>query len=171
MRHACREVFLTVAICRKLFAVLALSAVAFASAPRDRTQFGHQITVESHEEVSDATCLGCTVRVRGHVVGDVTTFGGSIIVEDQGEISGDSTTFGGNIRLGKGARAKGDVTVFGGRINRDQEATIGGDVANFGGTIWLLLIFGLPLLLFGAFIALIVWLVRRLLRPAIPVAA
>ena len=63
------------------------------------------------------------------------------------------------------------VTVFGGRIQRDPAATVGGDVTTMGGPGWLLLIFPAPLIFFGLFVALIVWLIRRLLRPPAPVAA
>jgi flagellar biogenesis protein FliO len=35
----------------------------------------------------------------------------------------------------------------------------------------MLLMFGLPLLMLGAFVAFVIWLVRRLMRPAMPVAA
>jgi hypothetical protein len=151
--------------------IIALSTAVLAEGSQERTQFGHDIVVGPNEQVSDLTCFGCSVRVRGHVAGDVTTFGGSVVVEDQGEIAGDTTTFGGNIRLTKGVKINGDVSIFGGRLRRDPEAMIHGDVANFGGPIWLFVIFGLPLVILGAFIALIVWLVRRLLRPTIPAAA
>lgn len=144
---------------------------AFAADAHDRTQFGRDITVNSGEEVSEVTCFGCSIRVRGRVAGDATSFMGNIVVEDQGEIGGDTTAFGGNVRLEKGIKVGGGVTVFGGRFYRDSSATIGGDVTNFSGSAWLLLIFGLPLILLGAFIALIVWLVRRLTRPAVPAAA
>jgi hypothetical protein len=40
-----------------------------------------------------------------------------------------------------------------------------------GGPGWVFLIFLLPLIFFGVFVALIVWLIRRLLRTAVPVAA
>ena len=156
---------------RALLAVLfvtALSGAAFADGAHDRTQFGRDINVGPGEEASDATCFACSVRVRGHVEGDVTTFGGNVIVEDQGEINGDTTTFGGNVRLEKGIKVDGGVTVFGGRLYRDPSATIGGDVTNFSGSAWLLLIFGLPMVLLGAFIALIVWLVRRLTQASAP---
>jgi hypothetical protein len=149
----------------------ALSGAAFAASSTDRTQFGHNISVGPGEEVSEVTCFGCSVRVRGHVAGDVTTFGGSVVVEDQGEIGGDTTTFAGDVRLDKGVKVGGDITVFGGRLHRDAAATVGGDVTNFSGTGWLFLVFGLPLVILGAVLALIVWLVRRLMRPAIPVAA
>jgi hypothetical protein len=93
------------------------------------------------------------------------------VVEDEGQIGGDATSFGGDVRLEKDVKVLGDVTVFGGQMRRDATATVGGDVTNFGGTGWLLLVFGLPLVIFGAFVAFIVWLVRRLMRPAMPVAA
>ena len=93
------------------------------------------------------------------------------MVEDQGEIGGDTTTFAGDVRLDKEVKVGGDITVFGGRLHRDAAATVGGDVTNFSGTGWVFLVFGLPLVILGAVLALIVWLVRRLMRPAMPVAA
>jgi hypothetical protein len=150
--------------------VMTLSGAVFADGAHDRTQFGRDINIGPGEEASDATCFGCSVRVRGHVEGDVTTFGGNVVVEDQGEINGDTTTFGGNVRLEKGIKVNGGVTVFGGRLYRDSTASIGGDVTNFSGSAWLVLIFGLPLILLGAFIALIVWLVRRLTQASAPAA-
>ena len=121
--------------------------------------------------MSEVTCFGCSVRVLGRVAGDVTTFGGGVVVEDQGQIGGDLTSFGGNLRMEKAANIGGDVTVFGGRIRRDDSAKIGGDVATFSGTFWLLLIFGLPFVILGAFIALIVWIVRMATRRQAPVPA
>ena len=91
------------------------------------------ISIGPDEEVGDATCFGCSIRVRGHVSGDVTAFGGSIVVEDQGQVGGDVTAFGGDIRIDKEAKLGGDVTVFGGRIRRDPAATVGGDVTDDGG--------------------------------------
>ncbi len=150
----------------------ALSSAAFADGSRDRTQFGHDISIAPGEEVSDVTCFACSVRVRGHIAGDVTTFGGSVVVEDDGQIAGDMTSFGGDVRLDKGVKIAGDVTVFGGRLRRDSEAVVNGDVTNFSGTGWLFLVFGLPLVILGALLALVIWLVRRVIRrPAMPVAA
>jgi hypothetical protein len=118
------------------------------------------------------TCFACSVRVRGRVDGDVTTFGGSVVVERDAVVGGDITTFGGDLRLDGGASVK-DVTVFGGRFRRDSGATVGGDVTTFGGgvTLWLFIVFGLPFLLLGGFIVLIIWLIRRFTRPAVPAAA
>ena len=109
--------------------------------------------------------------IRGKVLGDATVFGGNILVEDQGQVGGDTTSFAGDIRLDNGSKAAGDVTVFAGRLHRDPTATVDGDVTAFSGSLWLVLIFGLPLVLLGAFIALIVWLIWRLTHPAMPVTA
>jgi cytoskeletal protein CcmA (bactofilin family) len=154
-----------------LLICVALATAALADDANDRTQVGSNINVGPGEEVSDATCFGCSVRVRGHVTGDVTTFGGSVLVEDNGQVDGDVTTFGGDIRLDKEVKVTGDVTLFGGRIRRDPAATVGGDVTNFGGPAWMVLIFLIPLVLFGLFVALIVWIIRRLLRSAAPAPA
>lgn len=152
------------------FLLIAISTAAFGQGSHDRTQFGHNISIGAGEEVTEVTCFGCSVRVRGHVTSDVTTFGGSVVVEDQGEIGGDTTTFGGSVRLEKDSKVH-EVTVFGGQVHRDAAATVNGDITNFGGAGWVVLIFGLPLVMFGAVVALIIWLVRRLMRPALPVAA
>jgi cytoskeletal protein CcmA (bactofilin family) len=153
-----------------LFCV-ALSISAFADGSHERTQVGHNINVGPDEELSEATCFGCSIRVRGHVWGDVTTFGGNIVIEGQGQVGGDATTFGGNIRLDKEVKVRGDVTVFGGHVRRDPAASIGGDVTNMGGPGWMILIFLIPFVFFGLFVALIVWLIRLLVRPATPATA
>jgi len=160
-------------LCRAstLFLVVAISTLAFADGDHDRTQVGHNISVGPDEKISEATCFGCSVRVRGQVSGDVTTFGGSIIIEGQGQVGGDATTFGGDIRLDKEVKVHGDVTVFGGRVRRDPAASVGGDVTNMGGPGWIVLIFVIPLFFVGLFVWLIIWLVRLLLRPARPATA
>ena len=152
--------------------VALLAAPVFGEGSHDRTQFGHDITVGSQEKVAEVTCFGCNVRVRGHVDGDVTTFGGGGGVDREAFIGGAATTFGGDVRLDAGARVK-NVTIFGGRIRRDSQALVGGDITTFAGgaALWLFIIFGLPFLVLGALIALIVWLIRRSKRPVVPMAA
>ena len=148
------------------------AAPALAQRSHNRTQFGHDIFVGAEETVAEVTCFGCSVRVRGHVDSDVTTFGGSIVVERDGFVGGDTTSFGGDVRLDGGASVKA-VTVFGGRARRDSQASVSGDITTFAGgaALWLFLIFGLPFVLLGGLIALMIWLVRRSKRPTVPVAA
>lgn len=150
---------------------MVLSTAAFADGSHDRTHFGSDISIGPGEQVSEVTCFGCSVRVRGQVSGDVTTFGGNIVVEDQGEVKGDATSFAGDVRMDEGVHVGGDITVFEGHFYRTASATVGGEVTNFSGKIWLVLIFGLPFVFLGAFIALIVWLVRLLMHRAVPAAA
>jgi hypothetical protein len=144
------------------------AAFAQDSSP-DHTQFGSNITIGPNEQAGDVTCFGCTVRIHGHVMGDATVFGGSIILEGEGQVDGDVTDFGTGVRLGKEAKIGGDVTVFGGAVRRDTSSSVGGEVTTFTGSFWLVLIFGLPVALLGAILALAVWIVRRLTQPAIPV--
>lgn len=154
------------------FSLVSVLASASAKGSHDRTQFGHDISVGSDEEVAEVTCFGCSVRIRGHVDGDVTTFGGSIALERDAEVGGDTTAFAGDVRLDAGTKVR-DVTIFGGRIRRDPQASVTGDITTFAGGagLWLFIIFGSPFIILGAIIALIVWLVRRSRRPALPMAA
>jgi cytoskeletal protein CcmA (bactofilin family) len=154
-----------------LIFMVAVSSAAFADRDRERTHVGNNIVIGPDEEVSEATCFGCSIRVRGHVSGDVTAFGGSIVIEDQGKVNGDATTFGGDIPIEKTAKIARDVTVFGGRIRRDPASIIGGDVTTMGGPGWMFLIFLLPVIFLGLFVALIVWLIRKLLQPSVPATA
>jgi hypothetical protein len=144
--------------------VAGLSSTTYAEASRERTQFGHDVIVGPGEEVSEITCFGGSVRVRGHVAGDVVAFGGNVIVEEDGSVGGDATVFGGGVRLEKTAKIGGDVTIFGGKIRRDPESQVGGDITNFNGGLWLPLMVGLPVIVLGAIVALIIWLIRRFTR-------
>jgi len=154
-----------------LLSMLAVSSLAFGDQSEDRTRFRHNISVGANEEVGDVTCFGCSIHIKGHAAGDVTTFGGSIIIDENGRVDGDVTTFAGNMRIDKQVTINGDVTLLGGRLHRDPAATVGGDVTNLGAAgIWIVLIFLDPFVIFGLFVAGIVWLIRRLLRPAVATA-
>lgn len=158
--------------CLALIAVIGVPAYADDSREsHDRTQFGREIVVSADETASDVTCFSCSVRIRGHVSGDVTTFGGTVTVEPDAEVGGDTTVFAGDLRLESGAKVR-QVTVFGGRIRRDSSASVNGDVTTLGGgaALWLFLIFGLPFIVLGLLVALIIWIIRRLIRPT-PLAA
>jgi cytoskeletal protein CcmA (bactofilin family) len=169
MKHSVRLVALLAFCCVGVLALLPTSA--FAEGSHDRTQVGHDISVGSDQEVGELTCFGCSIRVRGHVHGDVTAFGGSVTIEDQGEVDGDASIFAGQLRLGHESKINGDVAIFGGRIRRDASATIGGDVAEFTSPLWLVLMVVLPLAVLGGMIALVVWLIRRFARPGVPAVA
>lgn len=147
---------------------VAWSTAAFANDNPSYTQLGRNINVGPHDKVGDLTCFGCNIHIRGEVAGDVTTFGGSVTVEDQAQVAGDVSIFGGDARLDRGTRVAGDVSVFGGQIHRDPQAAIAGDVTSFGGRGWLLPILLTPIVLLGLLVALIVWIIQRARRPSLP---
>jgi hypothetical protein len=149
-----------------LLTLLLAAPFALAGDSREYTQFGHSIYIGPDQRTGDVTCFFCSVRVRGQVGGEITTFGGNVTIEDNASVGGDVTAFGGTVRLGPATRIGGELTVMGGTLIRDPKAQIGGDVTTFGGQGWLFVIFGLPVLIFAGIIALIVWLIQRRQRPA-----
>lgn len=157
------------ALAMALILIFILAAPATAKDNPEYTQIGHDITVGPNQEVGEVTCIGCSIRIRGKVAGEVTTVGGSILIEDQAEVAGEVTAVAGNIRLDRDAKVSGDVTVVGGEIRRATEAQIGGDVTSVGGHAWVPLILIAPFLFLGLLVALAVWLVHRFRRPATPV--
>ena len=149
---------------------LALPSVAFARDNPSYTQFGRNISIGPNDQVGDLTCFACSVRVRGQVAGDVTVFGGTVVIEDHAQVTGDVTAFGGDIRLEEGVRVAGDATVFGGQIRRDPAATISGDVTAMGGHGWLVPIILAPFLAIGLLVAFVLWVVQRTRRHSAAVA-
>jgi predicted acyltransferase (DUF342 family) len=150
---------------------LAVPTTTFAASRADRTSWGHNISVGPNEQVADVTCIACSIRVRGQVAGDVTTVGGSVLVEDQGQVAGDVTAVAGNVELDKQVKVAGDLTVVGGDLRRDTQANIAGDVTSLGGHGWIVPILLAPFVILGLLVAFIVWLVQRARRPAPHAAA
>ena len=164
--QSCRATYIRRRSCMcRLFSIMAVllcfCTVAVAKGNPERTQFGRDIYVQANETVGESTCFGCSIHIRGQVNGDVTTFGGSIVVEDGASITGDATSFGGGIRLQGVAAVSGDAATFGGYLRRDPQSRVGGDVTSFSGFGWLIGMVAIPLLFVAGFIALVVWLVRR----------
>ena len=103
---------------------LALSSIAIAgsialSVPLqaradDRVSFGQGVVIATNEVVDSAA-----------------SFGGDVAID--GEVRGDVTSFGGNIVLGPHAHVHGNLATMGGALSRDPAARIDGDVATFGG--------------------------------------
>lgn len=151
--------------------LLLLPGAAFAGDNPGYTQFGHNINIAPNQGVGDLTCFGCSIHVRGQVAGDVTAFGGNIVLEDQAQVAGDVTAFGGDLRIDQPVKVAGDVTVFAGQLHRDPQATVSGDVTSMGGRGWFLPMLMAPFIVLGLLVAFIVWLVQRLRSPSVPAAA
>jgi hypothetical protein len=150
---------------------LALSGIAAANDNPSYTQIGHDITIGPDQRAGDLTCIACSIHIHGQVAGDVTTVAGSIGIGQKAQVAGDVTAVGGNFRLDEGAKVAGDATVVGGNMHRDPEAAISGDVTTMGGEGWLIPIILAPFILLGLIAAGVVWLVQRVRRSSMPVAA
>jgi hypothetical protein len=154
-----------------VLAALMLPASAFAVGNPSYTEIGHNINIGPNDQVSELTCVFCSVRVSGQVAGDITVVAGNVVIEDQAQIAGDITAVGGDVRLDHGVKVAGDATVVGGDLRRDPQAIVSGDVTSVGGHGWAIPILLSPFIILGLFVALVVWLVQRTRRPAVPVAA
>jgi hypothetical protein len=97
-----------------------------AQSAADRTSFGKDMVINAGENVDDAICYFCSIRVYGTLSGDAVALGGGI--EASGSIEGDALAAGGGVRLAAGARVNGDVTAVGGTLERAPQASVGGDV-------------------------------------------
>ena len=146
--------------------VIFTSSLAFGDQDNERTEWRHDIHLGASEQSSDLTCFGCSIYVEGKAAGDVTAFGGRVVVADQAEIAGDVTALIGDIRLEGAAKIAGDVTALGGSVHRSADAQVAGDVTSKEGSGWLLGLLIVPLFLLGVVIAFVVWLVQRSRRPA-----
>jgi hypothetical protein len=160
----------------RILTVAALLAAAFATAPsaqksHDYTQIGRNLSIGPGEQAGDVTCVACSIHIRGQVAGDATAVGGSIYLEDQAQVAGDVTAVAGSIRLESEVKVGGDATVVGGTMHRTPGAQVSGDVTSVGGTALAVLILISPFLFLGLIAALVIWLVQRNRRDAVPAAA
>lgn len=149
--------------------VVALSTGLAAQTIPDRFQKNHDIHVESGEKIGEATCLNCSIYIRGQLAGDATAIKGNVVVAQGAHVAGDVTVLLGRASIENTAQVGGDVTVLGGTVHRDPAGRVGGDVTSLAGG-WILLILAVPVAILGGIIALIVWLVQRNRTPA-PLAA
>jgi hypothetical protein len=147
-----------------LTAVLAFASAYTFAQNRDVFQSNHEIRVAPGDKPSDVTCLLCSIYVRGEVTGDVTAIGGNVILQDGAQVHGDTTSVFGDVRLEPETSAGRDVTAVGGTVRRDPQAEVKGDVTSLEGRGWLMLIFVLPLVIFGGFLALVGWIAFWLVR-------
>ncbi|MGO9123520.1 MAG: hypothetical protein ACLP6G_01390 [Terriglobales bacterium] len=146
------------------------STPLFAVQSSDQVHIAQDIYVQPKDKAGDLVCVGCSIYIRGQVAGDAVAVGGSVVLEQGAQVAGGVTTVIGSIRLQTGTQIAGDVAAVGGVVKRDPQSTISGDVTSLGGTGWTLLILVAPLVLFGAFVALIIWLFQRR-WPVAPAAA
>jgi hypothetical protein len=110
--------------------ILLLFVVRVAPAqtnPKDRIKTLENIVIETGETVNDVQCFVCSVRVRGHVAGDIVTVGGAIFVEGTGFVGGNAIAAGGRIEAYSNSKISGDAVAVGGYVERSEGSAIGGD--------------------------------------------
>ncbi len=95
---------------------------------RRKLSFSSTVVVTSGEVVcSDVTSLGGSVLIRGEVNSDVVTFGGNVVI-DGGMVHGNITLYGGDLILENGARVNGDIHVCGGHRAGEANSRLHGSV-------------------------------------------
>ena len=165
MSRTCRYAVMLLAAVGAMFSTLAV-----AEQSSSQVHIGRDIYVQSQDKVGDLVCVACSIYIRGQVAGDAVAVGGSVVLEQGVQVAGSVTTVVGDVRLQSGAQIAGDVAAIGGMVKRDSQSKISGDVTSMGGAGWTLLILVAPLVLFGGFVALIIWLFQRR-RPVAAAAA
>lgn len=79
----------------------------------ERVGYGEAVQVHAGERVPEVVAFGDDVHVAGHVVGDATSFGGSILVASTGVVGGDAVSFGGTVEVEDGGVIEGDRVALG----------------------------------------------------------
>jgi hypothetical protein len=153
-----------------LVAAGTFSSSIVAAQNSDQVHIGRDIYVQPQDKAGDLVCVACSIYIRGQVAGDAVAVGGSVVLEQGAQVAGSVTAVVGDVRLQTGTQIAGDAVAVAGMVKRDPQSTISGDVTSLGGAGWMLLILVLPLVLFGGFVALIIWLFQRR-RPVAAVAA
>ncbi len=74
-----------------------------------------------------------TVRPGEHILGDVASIGGDVVIE--GKVTGDCVSIGGNIRIASGADVSGEVVCIGGNLTLEENSHIHRDVVSVWGTL------------------------------------
>jgi len=165
---------MNLSVCHRILflflAAMLVSPQAFAKGGSDYTQFGHDIRIAEDQRATEVTCFSCSVYVRGQVSGDITTFGGSVVLDQGAMVAGEITSFLGDVRADENTKIAGDVTVMGGRLRRQPSTMIAGEVTTFQSRALVYLILLSPFVFLAGIIALVIWLVRRNRRPT-PVMA
>lgn len=141
---------------RVLSAVCALLLLA-AAPPRagNAVHLVEDITVAGPQQVRNAICFLCSVRVDGAARGNLVVIAGNIYLN--GPVHKDIVVLGGNVTMTSKATVEGSLVVFGGHLYRDPAATIG------RGRVVVRPIVFLPILLvLAAILAGLIFLLRML---------
>lgn len=112
--------------------VLVLAASAGVASAETRT--GGSIVVETGETVDgDLTAYGGSILVEGTVDGNLTAFTGSVVLAEGATVTGNVRASAGTVRVA--GHVGGDVVATASQVSIGDEATIGGDLSAAGSTV------------------------------------
>jgi len=144
--------------------LLALLLPGVLRADKDRVMVGEDIYVAEGEDLNDAVCVGCSIRIDGKVR-DAVAIGGSIEVTGEvddavsigggldvrGKVNGDAVVLFGSTRVRDGGRIRGDAVSILGSVRVPDSSSVGGDIVS--SESWA------PIALSGIVIAIVVFLI------------
>lgn len=162
-----------------------LPGVKVSGSKEDRISVGRSIRLEAGESARDVVCVGCSIEIAGEARGDAVAVGGSVDVESSGQVGGNTVSVGGSTDIAAGAVVEGDAVAVGGTVEvaaggevRGQRSSVGwggwglggghdgwfpfGFASNASSLVWAIFR--------TVFLALLVWLVLLVARPAVAVA-
>lgn len=123
-------------ILRKL-ALCILATMAAAAAPawgeHDNVQFGTNIHVTPGEEIHDAVCFFCSVRVDGKVTGDIVVFFGNVHL--YGDAQHDVVNFFGEVTAENNASIENDLVSFFGGVRLGENVSVGRNLVSMFGSL------------------------------------
>src|SRR5579885_1339726 len=84
-----------------LCCALAIGTGVFFSFSRSCSQgnAGSSVMVLQGQQTDDVRACGGNVTVLGHVTGDVTDYGGRVMVAESGQVDGDIQSYGGSVEI------------------------------------------------------------------------
>lgn len=138
--------------------LLVATAPPRAHADDDRVAIFHSISVEEGEEVQNAVCVLCSIRIKGAVRQNAVAVLGSI--HSEGPIGQNAVSFLGSISLGQEGHVGQNCVAVLGRVRRYTSEQIGQNVVE----IPLAIIF-IPIFFFIGIVYLIRMLVWRARMP------
>jgi hypothetical protein len=162
-----------------------LPGVRVSGSKEDRISVGRSIELEAGDSARDVVCIGCSVEIGGATRGDAVAVGGSVHVLAGGVVGGSTVSVGGSTDIDAGAVVEGDAVAVGGSVEvepggevQGQRSSVGwggrmfgshdggwlpfGFATNAGGLFWSIFR--------TVFLALLVWLVLLVARPAVATA-
>ena len=114
-----------------LVGLLLLTAGTSVVAAQPTQQVGGTVVVEADETVGDVTAYGGTVIVRGTVEGDLTAVGGRVVLEEGSEVTGRVRAVAGSVELA--GTVGGNTVLYAGRTTVTESADLRGSFGAVGG--------------------------------------